>query len=33
MEEHEWKGYQPKILFLDEDNNYSVKTLTEEESV
>jgi aspartate 1-decarboxylase len=30
MEEHEWKQHTPKILFLDEDNNYSVKALSEE---
>lgn len=32
MEEPEWQAYQPKILFLDQDNNYFAKTLTEEVS-
>lgn len=29
MEEHEWKGFQPKVLFLDAENNYVQKELLE----
>jgi aspartate 1-decarboxylase len=30
MEEREWKVFKPKVLYLDKDNNFTVKTLTEE---
>ena len=30
MEEHEWKVFTPKVLFLDKNNDYTEKLLTEE---
>jgi aspartate 1-decarboxylase len=33
MEEKEWKVFQPRILFLDKNNNYSVKELSAETSI
>jgi len=32
LDEHEWKTFTPKVLFLDENNQYTEKLLTEEYS-